>query len=121
MVGKVIYSLLSGLANGQVYPDIAPQSIEPDFITYRKISVAPTDTKDGDPLDTERWQIDVVSKTNEERVILSDSVRTALVGQSGVIEGLKIDSIRFAGEQDLYDQNSTFFRREIDFKIRLKL
>jgi len=120
MTGKVIYSLLSSLASGKVFPVIAPEETQPDFIVYRKISTVPTDDHDGQPVNVERWQIDLVSKTYAGIITLSDSVKSAMNLQSGTIQTVKVDSIRFADEQDFFDGNPDFFRRSQDYMIRIK-
>ena len=120
MTGKAIYSLLSALAGGDVFPGIAPEETQPDFLVYRKVDTIPTDDKDGQPLYTERWQIDIISKTYAGCVSLSDSVKSALNLQSGTIATVKIDSIRFADENDFFDGNPDFFRRSQDYIIRVK-
>lgn len=120
MTGKVIYSLLSGLAGGRVFPITPKQTTAPSFIVYSKIDTVPTNDHDGQPLNTERWQIDIVSKSYTGMISLSDSVKTAMNLQSGTIEGVKVDSIRFADEQDFFDGNPDFYRRSQDYMIRVK-
>jgi len=120
MTGKAIYSLLSSLASGKVFPGIAPQETEPNFIVYLKVDTNPTNDKDGQPIDIERWQIDIVSKSYAGMVTLSNSVKSALNLQKGTIATIQIDSIRFADERDFFDGAPDFFRRVQDYLIRIK-
>ena len=120
MTGKAIYSLLSSLASGKVYPGIAPQETVPDYIVYFKVSSPPTNDKDGQPLVTERWQIDIVSRSYAGIVTLSDSVKSAMNLQSGTIATISVDSLRFADERDFFDGAPDFFRRVQDYLIRVK-
>lgn len=120
MTGKAIYGLLSSLASGKVYPGIAPEETQPNFIVFRKVSTVPTDDHDGQPNDVERWQIDIVSKTYAGMITLADSVKSALNNQTGTLSGVNVVSLRFADEQDFWDGNPDFFRRSQDYLIMVK-
>lgn len=120
MIGKVIYSLLSGV--GSVFPTRAPQGQAFPYIVYHVISDAPTDTKDGaSELDVARVQISVFASTYASAVSLSDSIRSTIDRYRGTVESVVVDKIVFENEMDNYDEDAEVYHRSQDYFIRIKL
>jgi len=120
MTGKLIYSRLSGLAGGQIYPVIAPQETEVPYVVYTLISSAPTDTKDGvSTVDVERWQLSLYHSTYTDLVDLCDDIRDQLDRYTGTLQGVTVDSVIFLDENDSYDFENERYIRILDYQFRI--
>lgn len=65
-----------------VYPLVAPQNIQPPYITYQRISSLDTGTLDGtESLDMGRFQIKVFSKKYNESLSISEDVKSVMSGK----------------------------------------
>lgn len=80
-----VYSLIGALADGQVYPDIAPlnesgePAIAPPWITFTLVSQVYGDTFCDVAEETSALQVDVYAQTVDEARALRDEVAAALV------------------------------------------
>ena len=121
MIGKVIYSLLSG-EDEPIYPVRAIQGQDFPFRVYHVISDTPTDTKDGvSELDVARVQIDHYATSYLGAVEMSDTTRSTIDRYRGTTEGIVVDKIVFEGENDMFDNDAEVYKRSQDYFIRIKL
>lgn len=128
--GKVIYGLLSAASNVtdivgsspvKVFPNTAPQGITPPYITYLKVSNAPQNSKDGQPVDHIRMQVDIFALTYPQLEDLAGKVDAALNLYSGTVNGVLVDEIRFETENDTVDEDEDMYRLSVDYLLRIKL
>lgn len=128
--GKAIYKILttdsdvSALVSTRVYPNVAKNSTGFPFIIYEVDNELPTATKDGvSILDTDDVMISIYSKTYAEASDLARKVRTALDRTSGTYENVIVQSIKYDGYNDLFDNDVSdegVYRKALDFKIRIE-
>jgi hypothetical protein len=128
--GKVIFGLLSatsdvtdivGTSPVKVFPIVAPQGIKPPYVTYFKVSSDPQNSKDGQPVDHIRMQIDCYALTYPQLEDLHAAVDAALNLYSGTINGVLVDEIRFETENDTVEEEEDFYRLSADYLLRIKL
>ena len=120
MIGSSIVSLLSGVT-AKVYPLVAPQGTAYPYVVYQIISDVPTNDKDGrSRLDTYRLQLTAWGAGADVET-LAASIRSTLDRYRGTNNSNVIDKIIFDGINDLYDEDSEFIGKAIDFLIRIKL
>ncbi len=107
MVGKAIYSLLSGdgtvtgLVGTKIYPAQLPDDKSHPSIVYRIDNVDPVHTKDGTvKLDIVRSSLDIYSSTYDEANQIADAARDAMNDQNGTIGGLTISDITIESAGD---------------------
>jgi len=127
MTGKVLYSLLAndgtiaGFVGTHIFPQRRLQETDLPAITYNCVSNNPTNTKDGvSLLDTERWSVNVFSKSYQQAIDIAAAVRTELDRYSGTVEGVVVNSVSFAGRADLYEDWSEVHHLVLDFNVRIK-
>jgi len=134
-VGKAIFKILkdnsdvNALVGTRIYPMVARQGTDFPFIIYDVLSDDPTDYKEGvSSLDTTSIMVSVYSETYSQAADLAKKVRTALDRQSGTIDGIKVQSIKYDGYNDFFDLDSFdnsatnargVFRKALDFDVRL--
>lgn len=129
--GKAIYGILAadatvtgllGAGNAlRVYPIQAPQNASLPYVVYTKVANDPQDTKDGQPVDHIRMQVDVYAATYASLENVSKAVDDALNLYSGTINTVIVDEIRFETENDTVEEEETFYRNSVDYLIRIKL
>lgn len=127
-VGKAIYYLLS--TNGtlsaalgtKIYPDTAPQRTAFPYIVFQEIATVPSDAKDGaSKLDTVRVQVDIYDDNYDDVETYAAAARTALDRQTGTINTVTVDSIKFdAEESGGYSEDMNVWWRSQDYLVRLK-
>lgn len=127
MNGKVIYNLLStnstlaAAVGTRIFPQRRLQETDLPAITYNNVSNNPTNTKDGvSKLDTERWSINIFSKTYTSAIDMAATVRTVLDRYNGTVETVVVDSVSFAGKTELYEDWSEVHHIVLDFNFRVK-
>lgn len=119
-LGSSIVSLLSGVTTN-IHAMIAPQGTAYPYIVYQFISDIPTNDKDGpSTLDTYRVQLSIWGDGPAVETLLA-SVRSTLDRFRGVNSGNNIDKFVFDGINDLFDEDSRYIGKAIDFLIRVKL
>lgn len=105
-----IYAALSGLANGRVYPLVAPEKVTFPCIVYSRISSTPENTLDGGAtIDLVRIQVDTYANTYSAAKVLAGSVRSALEN-SNVKATLQTD-------QDLFEPDLKVYRVSQDYYV----
>jgi hypothetical protein len=121
MLHEAIYSLLSS-TEADIYPGVGEQEVNPPFIIHTKVNTTPTPDKDGESKnDFVVYRIATYSNTMAEAQSLSDSIRVVLDDYSGVVEGTDILKIRFANEQNGFDEESGFFFVMQTYQILIRL
>jgi hypothetical protein len=131
MTGKAIYSLLSSaagvtaIAGQKIFPSIAKQGTQLPFIVFSLISTDAHDDKDGpSDLDVERWQVSCFAQSYDQADQLNKACRTVLERYSGTTAGVNIQSIRFLGTQDIFEEDAGekgVHHKSSDYSIRVKL
>jgi len=126
-VGKAIYSALSNnsdvtdIVSTKIHPITAPQGTEIPFIVYGIISSNPTNTKDRiSEIDTMRVQVDCYERTYTLMETLAEKVRLALDNTTGTLNGVLVDGLSYESEQDTIEEDNDYFRKSIDFFVRVK-
>ena len=128
-VGKAIYNILvndsdvNALVNGRILPNVARTTTAFPFIIYQVTGQNPEQDKDGpSTLDTDSVMVSIYSGTYAEATNLSNKVRIALERTSGTFNGVEVQSIKYDGYNDLFNDNSDgegVFRKALDFDIRV--
>lgn len=110
MIEEDLFAALSSLANGRVYPMVAPDNVAKPYIVYQNISNMPENTlADGVPINNARMQIDCYDKTYAGVKALAASVSSAMAAASFI--NLPLMS------QDIYESDVKLFRVSMDFSI----
>ncbi len=127
--GLAIYNILandsdvSALVSTRIFPNVAKNSTTFPFIIYDVESESPTQDKDGvSTLDEDFVMVSCYCKTYSEASDLARKIRTALDRKSGSYGGIDIQSIRYDGYNDTFDDNTSdegVYRKALDFKIRI--
>tara|TARA_R100001244_G_scaffold42085_2_gene38078 strand:- start:5331 stop:5732 length:402 start_codon:yes stop_codon:yes gene_type:complete len=127
--GKVIYNLLTGdteiadLVDKRIFPNVAKNTTEFPFIVYDVDGESPTDEKDGvSTLDTDSVMVSCYCKTYAQASDLARKIRTALDRISGTYSGVVVQSIKYNGYNDLFDENVSdegVYRKALDFDLRI--
>ena len=112
-IGKAIYNILvndsdvNALVSGRILPNVARTTTAFPFIIYQVTGQNPTQDKDGpSTLDTDSVMISIYSGTYAEATNLSNKVRIALERTSGTFNGVEVQSIKYDGYNDLFNDNS---------------
>jgi hypothetical protein len=107
-IETTIYTALSSLASGKVYPLVAPEKVAAPFIVYSRIASTPENTLEGGAtIDQVRIQVDTYANTYSAVKSLAESVRSAMEG-SGAKATLQTD-------QDLFEPDLKLYRISQDY------
>lgn len=107
-IETVIYSALSGLASGKVYPLVAPEKVVAPFIVYTRIASTPQNQLNGSAtLDQVRIQVDTYANTYSAVKALGVQVRSAIEGSSA--------KATLQTEQDFYEPELKLYRLTQDY------
>ena len=119
MIGAVIKTLIGGA--GDVYPGRATQTAKAPFMVYHILAVDPADTKQApSTVDTYRIQLNIYGEVLSDCDDLNAAIRAILDGYSGTVGAVKVDSARYIGEVDLFDDQAQYYCRSVDYKIRIR-
>lgn len=78
-IQTILFSILKGIVNNQVYPMVAPQNIKPPYIVYQRIGIFDTQTTEGtQSLDLARFQITLYSASYSQSVILCEDIKAEM-------------------------------------------
>jgi hypothetical protein len=109
-IETAIYTALSGLASGKVYPLVAPEKVTAPYIVYSRISSTPENTLDGgSTIDLVRIQVDTYANTYSACKNLAESVRVAM--ESGVVKST------MQTDQDLFEPDLKVYRISQDYYV----
>lgn len=125
---SAIYSILSGTSNitnltsTRIYPVFPPQGSAFPLIVFTLGNNDPTDQKDGSsPIDTDRLQIDIYSRTALEAETLDGYVRAALDSYSGTAATVVIREIYYTGSTaPEYDQDINVYWFSSDYIMKVQ-
>ena len=120
LVGRAIYYQLRSLCGGRVYPGVIAQDAAFPCIAYSITSSTPDHTKDSKSVaDKLRITIDIFSKSFDNANVTASLVRDQLDFVVGTIEGIPLDSIRYDGEQSLYENDVRIHHIAQDYIVRI--
>lgn len=109
-IETTIYTALSSLANGKVYPLVSPEKVETPYIVYSKVSSTPENTLNGgSTIDLIRIQVDVYAATYAAVKTLAESTRSAL--ENGAVKAT------IQTEQDLFEPDLKVYRVSQDYYV----
>ena len=98
------------VADGRVFPNIAPNNAQTPYVVYARISSAPENTlANGAPIDNVRLQVDCFDTSYAAAVTLAVAVKTAM--KSSAIAHLLLL------EQDQFEPEALLHRVILDFSI----
>lgn len=107
-IETTIYTALSSLASGKVYPLVAPEKVTAPYIVYSRISSTPENTLDGGAtIDLVRIQVDTYANTYSAVKLLAESVRSALEGSAA--------KATLQTDQDLFEPDLKVYRISQDY------
>ena len=110
MIQQEIFTALSGVAGGRVFPNIAPNDVQKPYVVYARVSSAPDNTlADGAPVENTRLQVDCFDTSYAAAVTLAMAVKTAM--KSSPIAHLLLL------EQDQFEPEALLHRVILDFSI----
>jgi hypothetical protein len=111
MIEKKITVALLGIADGRVFPDVAPLDATFPYVTYQQVGGQPNNTLDGpDTLQNARVQIDTFSNTRLSANETMDAVFAILT--AGALKAIPV-----GGPISTYDNQLKTYRRSLDFSI----
>ncbi len=124
---KVVYTLLSGspavtaLVANRVYPGRVPQNSAMPVISYQLVSsveVLPINAAAGGTLLRSRVQVTVMARTYTEVKAVQEAVRQALLFQSGLIAGVRVNGIvrDLIGPDDI-DLELGLYMQPVDYML----
>ena len=127
-IGIAIYGILSADSDvtddvsTRIFPNVAPPKTTFPFIVYDVTSDEPTDYKQGvSSLDTNSVMVSVYAETYTKAADVATNVRTALDRTSGTYSVVVVQSIKFDGYNDSFDEDSGgrgIYRKALDFNVR---
>ncbi|MBL4654121.1 MAG: DUF3168 domain-containing protein [Flavobacteriales bacterium] len=122
---------MSAIVSDRIYPQRISQNDKLPAITYSYVDNLPINDKDGvSKLDTITIDVDIwadggsdtgTGSPYRDMVDLANKVRTALDRFSGTNSGVVIDSIRFDGQQELYENEINVYHTSQQYTIREKV
>lgn len=124
---KVVYTLLCGspvvtaLVANRVYPGRVPQNSAMPVISYQLVSsveVLPINAAAGGTLLRSRVQVTVMARTYTEVKAVHEAVRQALLFQSGLIAGVRVNGITrdLIGPDDI-DLELGLYMQPVDYML----
>lgn len=119
-IKEALFTEVSGLVSGRMYPGRLPQEPTYPALTYRKISARGTIDHSG-PSDfqTDRFQFNCHGSYSEATTLVR-SLRQALEGFNGDMNGVTVWGIFYQNEVDLFGQITGIDFIAVDFKVVYK-
>lgn len=128
LVGKAIYSILSGDTNlhtyisgatqDKIYPIFAPDEVLTPFIVYERKNVNATYSKDGYCYDDCTVVVNIVSNNYLECITISELVRKALELKTGTFNGISIYSVLLNNVSEDFGVDG--FNTSLEFAVKCK-
>ena len=110
MIQEQLFTALSGVAGGRVFPNLAPNDVQTPYLVYLRVASVPENTlADGIPIESTRVQIDCFDTTYAAVITLAESVKAALRASS-LTQVLLM-------EQDQFEFDALLHRVILDFSI----
>jgi hypothetical protein len=116
-IERVVYSVLSGLAGGYVYPDTVPDGTPLPHIIFASVVDVPSNTADdfAAGIANSRVQVDVYEATRDAARTLADTVK-ATMAAAAVAHTLSNVCL---SSRPLYESDVKQYRVAIDFSCWL--
>jgi hypothetical protein len=110
VIQQDIFTALSSVVGGRVFPNIAPGNVQKPYVVYARVSSAPENTlANGSPIDNTRLQVDCFDVTYAGAALLADAVKAAL--DASAITHLLLM------EQDQFEPDALLHRVILDFSL----
>lgn len=110
MIEETIFSTLTGLVGGRVYPLIAPDKPTTPFIVYQNVANSPENTlADGVPINNTRIQLDCYASSYAAVKALAASLQAAMAAAA-------FTNIQLMN-QDLYEPDVKLYRVQFDYSL----
>lgn len=108
----IVYTALSTLANGQVYPDVAPANTTAPWVTFQAAGGQSFPTVDGATPSTRnaRMQIAVWSRSRLEAASIMEQVFQALVNPT-------VKSVPIGAPVSVFEKDTLLYGSRLDFSI----
>lgn len=113
-IGKYIYSKLSDLCDGRVYPIVAENGSNFPFILYDRTGVSQENNKDGFFSENVFFDVTVATQGYEEGITLSDTIRkrlTIIKDDVSKIYNMQMTNINESFGENTYIQTMSFQAR----------
>ena len=110
MIQEQLFTALSGVAGGRVFPNVAPNNVQKPYVVYMRVASQPENTlADGIPVENTRLQIDCFDTTYAAVTTLAENIKAALRASA-------ITSVLLL-EQDQFEPDAQLHRVILDFSI----
>jgi len=104
-IGQYIFDSLSTTLEGiKICPIVVEKETPMPFIVYKRLSLIPANSKDGEFEDTARVEVKVVSENYAEGIEIANQIRERIEVESDTFEGMGIESTLENSNED-YAQN----------------
>lgn len=113
MIEALLYEVLASLANGRIFPDVAPENTPVPYITYQAVGGEPMNFLSGDRPDkvNTRMQVNVWAATRLEAAALAQQVEDAVRG------AVALQPEVLTGRVATYDEATTYRGTMQDFSL----
>lgn len=110
MIQEQLFTALATVADGRVFPNVAPNNVARPYVVYTRVASTPENTlADGAPVENTRFQIDCFASTYASAVSLSESVKSAMKASS-------LTNLLLL-EQDQFEPDALLHRVILDFSV----
>ncbi|NBO83691.1 MAG: DUF3168 domain-containing protein [Betaproteobacteria bacterium] len=110
MIQEQLFTALSTVAGGRVFPNVAPNNVTRPYVVYARVASTPENTlADGAPVENTRFQIDCFDATYAAAVALAEAVKTAMKASS-------LTNLLLL-EQDQFEPDALLHRVILDFSV----
>ena len=80
MIQEQVFTALSGVVGGRVFPNVAPNNVQKPYVVYMRVASQPENTlADGIPVENTRMQIDCFDTTYAAVTTLAENIKAAVV------------------------------------------
>jgi len=116
---KAIQAILTGAGIDEAQAIVAEENTPQPFAVYRRASLTVDGTKDL-LMQTQHatLSVQVVSADYQSGLILADAITDALVGSTGIYEGVTISDISLSDASEAY--NETSYLQDLQFDIDIE-
>jgi hypothetical protein len=111
-VEQIVYAALSGLANGSVYPDVAPAHTPAPWLTYQAVGGQSFATVDAATPTTRNVRVQVTAWANTRlgAAALMEEAFQALVNPS-------VKAVPIGGPVSTYEPDTLLYGSTLDFSV----
>lgn len=109
---------ITNIVGNRIYPNLLPQDVTLEAITYRKVSAPHVHAFGSDAgLSNPRFQIDAWADVYTEVITLAAAIQAGLSRFRGTIAGEVIQDVMLLNELDIYEQDRRIHRVMMDFEV----